>query len=639
MIQPVSTTGDPSMVAKVNLPLPRPRVRLVLLTAATTTAATLAIGWALMQVPAIKQRVSALLQPTPTVESIDSLGLRQAVIESRDTSLATGDLPEAAEMNGLLAREALKRAHGVHMAWLQRSNAVTNLYSQRDEKPQWNYRNTAADFFSFHLLAGLRLRPESMESLLKTWNAEAALRTKSGLCRPVMTADASEVSADHDELIFGSSEYVKDGLMSILEWHGPDFVRERMMSITDAIMAESRHASKFGPIPGQGAEVNGNMISVCTRLAMATGRSDYAEFAARIADAATQQALPGGGGLPVRFFDYQANRVADEEVHLSDHGNELMFGLSEAFAMAVAKSSDPASGAVWRERAARWAEPIARMYELTLAHGVGPDGLLATKMHARPPTIFSFKLNDNWGYVLNGTTLFVQAARRANLVDANRLSRLDSRVDEIAIATFAKLPLRPYSESSDADCDAIESAIYIAAYRPHLRKQAMDWADAQMQFLLDRQQPSGMIEGLYLDGNFIRTMLLYADSRTAGFRIEPWSGDVTIGYAEDDTGRASLVVRAEKPYTGRLVADRPRHRLYIGLPWNWPRLNSWPEWLTIDEKPTVEQVTGLDAQLNFDALTRGVDVNLDRGETITIRLKTKPTARDAIDSATANTGD
>ena len=92
----------------------------------------------------------------------------------------------------------------------------------------------------------LRLNPDGMTSLTETLAAEGALRTADGLCRPVVARTGASVDVDHEELMFGSSEYVKDGLLNVYERHGGGLVGENLLAIVDALIAGSRHASRFG---------------------------------------------------------------------------------------------------------------------------------------------------------------------------------------------------------------------------------------------------------------------------------------------------------------------------------------------------------------------------------------------------------
>ena len=43
-----------------------------------------------------------------------------------------------------------------------------------------------------------------------------------------------------------------------------------------------------------------------------------------------------------------------------------------------------------------------------------------------------------------------------------------------------------------------------------------------------------------------------------------------------------VVVEADSAWSGELRFDTPRHRDVLHLPWDWPRINSFPEWYTVE---------------------------------------------------------
>src|SRR5688500_13550223 len=254
-------------------------------TVVTTVIVLAATLGSLLYARGTRRLINSLLVTPEPPRVEDPFSLRQVVLAERARALDAGDVVAAARMNAMLSHEAMLRAAAVHKAWLARRQPQTKLYAQSADRPEWNYRNTAADFFAFHLNAALLLNPDGLPSLEETLAAEAALRTPDGLCQPVIAASGRPVSVDHDELLFGSSEYAKDGLLSVYERHGGALIGPRLLAIVDAVIAQSRHPSRFGVLPGTGSEINGNMLQLCGRLSYAEQRPQYAEFAARIADA------------------------------------------------------------------------------------------------------------------------------------------------------------------------------------------------------------------------------------------------------------------------------------------------------------------------------------------------------------------
>ena len=98
----------------------------------------------------------------------------------------------------------------------------------------------------------------------------------------------------------------------------------------------------------------------------------------------------------------------------------------------------------------------------------------------------------------------------------------------------------------------------------------------EIQYMFSLQQATGVIEGWHGDGNFARTALMYALWKTQGVRIAPWRSDVLFGAVENEGG-ILLSVTADEPWQGRVFLDVPRHRDFLHLPFDWPRINQFPE--------------------------------------------------------------
>ena len=47
-------------------------------------------------------------------------------------------------------------------------------------------------------------------------------------------------------------------------------------------------------------------------------------------------------------------------------------------------------------------------------------------------------------------------------------------------------------------------------------------------------------------------------------------------------GELFIAVWAHQPWTGRLVFDHARHRTNMKLPMDYPRINQFPEWYTVE---------------------------------------------------------
>ncbi len=490
-----------------------------------------------------------------------------------------------------LNTEALRRALRIHDAWMARRDPATGLFPQSPSFREWNYRNTAADFFSFQLLLAIRTDAPSLPALRETLARERGFNPGPALCLPVDLDTGRTFSPRRPAPMFTTSEYLKDGLIGVYERTGDAAVRARIVEIAESILANCTVASRYGLIPSNDSEVNGNVLQAFSRLAYMLDDDRCAEAVGRLGDAVVMQMLAESGGLPVVRFDYGeraagANATrgrpprASGDVQLRDHGNETAVGMSEAFALAAERAPRDLA---WRERADRWAEPLANVYELILEHGVSPDGLLMNRIEARTFKPLDPAPCDNWGYLLCGAILFCQAAERHGRVDPDRLRGILARADRIALAVAATDGLKwEPTAPHDGWADTLESAIYIAAHRPALREAMRTWVDHQIEHMYACQKPDGFASGDYLDGNFIRTALLYADLCAGGFELSPPGVGCGVGFAMDGDEPIVVVIAGKKGYTGRLVPDTPRHRERLKLPWNWARLNSWPEWVVAD---------------------------------------------------------
>ncbi|MEM9420092.1 MAG: hypothetical protein AAGA25_13715 [Planctomycetota bacterium] len=553
--------------------------------------------------------------------------LRTMVLAERDAALAEGDLQRAAEINGQLAQEAVLRSKAVLDAWMTWRHPETGLFPQSQDKPEWNYRNTAADCFGFLVHAAMHTDDEeTLELLRETIRKESALAEKGALCQPAKYDTAKPVSEDHDELLFASSEYVKDGLISVYERTGDQQVYDRMTEVLDNILANMKHESDFGLLPSTRSEPNGNMLQMCSRLAYREGGEKYADLAGRLADAVVSQMLPANHGLPAHYFDFTNNKVLESKTMLRDHGNELPVGLAETYALAVSRMDE----SEWKDRADRWAEPMMNMFELIFAHGINEDGLIGNTIDPATMTLSDTRPSDNWGYIFCGVLLFVESARTHGVIEAERLDAILDKLDGVVEAVSQTNGVPWQGGNFDGYADSLESALYMAAYRPSTAELMSPWVDGQIDLMYQVQAADGFVARTYLDGNFIRTSLMYADQKQGGWRLEPWDAGTRVGYAKDEsTGKAVLVVSTTDGYEGSLVPDTVRHAEFLGLAWNWPRLNSWPEWSDQDRVISTVLREGAPIRDSSELSLTGYRLELEPGGSMVLEMSLRPANENA----------
>ncbi|MCC7499834.1 MAG: hypothetical protein IT160_19800 [Bryobacterales bacterium] len=364
--------------------------------------------------------------------------------------------------------------------------------------------------------------------------------------------------------LFGAGEYAKDGLLAVTEYLGRTPWFYRMVDMTADAMERAQVKSRFGPLPANDAELNGDYLQTLVRLATMTGDRRFTAWARRIGDAYVEEVLPGNFGVPSGKWDFEQHR-GDGKLRLRDHGNETVVGLTLLFALEN----------YWQTpRAARYQPAIARMLERIVESANG-DGLLYNQVDSKTLKPSNTGLSDNWGYVYGAVYTYYQATGDSRFRDAVRkvLASLPKyRNWDWEPAAKRKLG------SFDGYADSIEGAIYLVNREPV--PAALDWIDSEMNVMLAMQQPDGHLENWYGEGNFNRTVMLWALMKSQGVRPAAWKPGVGIG-AVKDGGNLLISLQAPEPQLVRF--DFARHRRVMNFDRNYVRLNEFPEWYTVDE--------------------------------------------------------
>ena len=80
--------------------------------------------------------------------------------------------------------------------------------------------------------------------------------------------------------------------------------------------------------------------------------------------------------------------------------------------------------------------------------------------------------------------------------------------------------------------------------------------------------------------------------------------------------------RPGRPWSGRLHFDRKRHREYLHLPFDYPRINQFPEWFTVESGSSYEvQETGKPARVLSGAQLETYELSLQGGEAVRFSVK------------------
>jgi len=500
-----------------------------------------------------------------------ALRTRRALLARRAEHRAQGNAYEVARLNSVLASEAFERAASVTTRWLDRRDAPTGLFPHtlRANGRYWSYGDAGSDLFPFLGIGTRFLLPHRYDEILGTLAAERSL--KKGFPQDVALDTLLPMDREPEKAMLNAVEYAKDGLLPLLEALGPDPWLYRLAEVMDAVIDASDVKTPGGPIPSPAAEVNGSALQALARLTWATQDPRHLQMGRRIAAAYLDHALPTTEYIPPHRWDFMENEpIGPRRFYLGDHGNEVVAGLVEWHRV---------ENGFGLPEAAAHRVAIGKMLDRLLQKGRTPEGLWYSIVDVPSGKVRDRDLSDNWGYL--GQAYLEQARSERATMNGDRAAA--ARYEEAAATMLRAVTTVDFYEWENGDmdgyADTLESAIYLLHYIDD--GVAADWVDEQVAVLYGFQHDDGSVTDENIDGNFIRTVMLYGLSLTRGVRLEPWEPGVAVGAATDG---ACLVLHlhAEEVWRGEIVVDEPRHRLHVGLTEDYPRLNQWPEWWTAE---------------------------------------------------------
>jgi sialidase-1 len=464
-----------------------------------------------------------------------------------DLPYPEGALSQARRSAEIAGATLTKIQRWLHEIALPRIDDETGLYIA-DGK--WNYRDTAADCYPFLVWAAWAVDRDALNGPVRS-----VLFAEQRLCNvldripaPYNLTERRVASIDRDEMVFQASEYVKDGLIAIVEVTGNDAWFSRMRAIEDDLWKHASIESPQGAMISTDIEVNGEQLQALARLFSMTGDEQYLDWADRIVD----YYLANENFLPNR---------------LRDHGCEIIGGLG--LVLAVESRSRP-------ERSTLLEPRLRGMLDTILERGCNEDGFMFNEIEKREFGDRWRQLSDGWGY--NYVTFLC--------FDMATGTDLYSGHVEKALVSLSKAAYRDYpweGESIDGYADSVEGAIYLLNRVPV--SEGLEWVDRETVVNIVNH-PQRLEEGelwgtMKLQSNGVRTALMHALMHTRGTTAHPWRGDLKIG-ASQTADSLLLVASSEQPWNGVLVFDIPRHREYLGFEMDWPRMNTLPEWFTVD---------------------------------------------------------
>jgi hypothetical protein len=490
------------------------------------------------------------------------LVLPAAAVAQEAEDPAFGRARKSAEIAGYTISKVQRWLHKVA---LKKIEPDSGLYHPDGN---FNYQDAWADCYPFLVWAAWLTDLDALNGPVR-----GALHAEIKHCRKGFFSDPKNT--------YGGSEYVKDGLIAIIEVTGKDEWFDRMKVIQDEIWAKPTVDTKYGRIPSTNIEVNGEQIQALARLYTMTGENKYLKWAERLAD----HYLLKGDFVPTR---------------LRDHGCEIIGGLG--LLLGVESVHNPA-------KAKEYLPHMKKMLDTVLEKGTNSDGIMYDSLGPKG------RLSDGWGYNYVAYLCYDMVAGKP--VYKTHIVQV--------LRNLAKPIYRNHQwegNSIDGFADSVEGGIYIMNRLPV--PEGLAWVNHEVSANIVYTEKKNHLWGtMKLQSNGVRTSIMHALMHTRGIIARPWRQDLTLGASPTKEGLA-IVLKSDNSYSGKLVFDIPRHRIYIGFKHDWPRMNTLPEWFTVelDKDYVVRNIaSGLEKTYTGKHLHEGLPIELPAGEERLLLIK------------------
>ncbi|RDB02940.1 hypothetical protein DVG78_26085 [Runella aurantiaca] len=502
---------------------------------------------------------------------------------------------EQALTNGQAANEAFRRSHRFLLGWLSKADPTTGLIPRnlKESTCIWNAYDAAADNYPFMVMTAAMLDKPLFEGKMREMLAtETRLTSRVGRLPDTYSFCKKGFQNDHidtSQVVFGSAEYMKDGLVPLTEWLGPSPWSERMLGILEDLDKIVDVPTQIkGNFFGNSAvvEVGGDLLQVLARMYWLTKNPKWLAWGIQIGDYYLSDAH-----LPTRTLS---------RLRLRDHGCEIVAGLAEMYAVVATENL---------AKKQQWQPYLHEMLITILATGRNEHGLFYDEVNPLTGEVVQKRIADNFGYTLNAFyTVYmidgVAAYREATLKALGSLS-----------ANYRNHDWE--NGSADGYADAIEGALNLYLREPI--PSVKDWLESEIKVLWNFQKPDGIIEGWHGDGNFARTSLMYALWKTAGVHISDWNPEVIYG-AVNNKNNIYITLTSPTAWKGKLIFGANWHADHLHMPTDYPRINQFQEWFSIEATKNYRLTIGNKTQtIKGSTLIAGFPISLKPNETIHLR--------------------
>ncbi|MEA3226503.1 MAG: hypothetical protein U9Q07_11180, partial [Planctomycetota bacterium] len=341
-------------------------------------------------------------------------------------------------------------------------------------------------------------------------------------------------------------------------------------------------------IPSTNIEVNGEQLQALTRLYAMTGDEKYLEWARRLGD---------------YYFsneDFMPER-------LRDHGCEIIGGLGLLLAIESELKSD---------KVAAYKKQLKRIFDTILEKGCNEDGIMYN--HIRDRKDWNGRLSDGWGYNYVGYICY-------DMIVGKGVYRphIERTLRNLAKPKYKSYPWE--GSSIDGFADSVEGGIYVLNRYPV--KEGFDWVDREVATNIARSgdplETAELWGTMKLQANGVRTVVMHALMHTQGLIARPWDIGMELG-ACPTSNSLIVTIKAAKSWKGRIIFDVPRHEHYMGFERDWPRMNTLPEWFTVDLDRAYRVTdirTGKKRTRTGKQLHEGLELALNAGERAAMRVE------------------